>query len=498
MIDYQTFCQIRQLRDTEHLTITQIARQLGLHWQTVAHWEKCPRYERRAAAAATRRVSKLEAFKPAIQRLLATHAFSAAQLFTRLAADGYTGRYSILKTYVRSIRPPQTAAFLTLHFAPGQGAQVDWGSWGSIRVGNAQRRLSFFALVLCHSRQLYVEFTLGQSQEQWLACHEHAFESLGGVPAEIMVDNCKTAVLAHLPGAVPVFNPTYVDFARHYGFTIKACAPRRPQQKGRIENGVGYIKKNFLAGLELTDFAPLNPAARVWLDTVANVRIHRETQRRPVDLFVEEKPKLRPLPLAAYDVALIRPVRATNRCRVVVETNRYSVPPACAGQLLTLKLSAEKLRLFRGDQSIAEHLRSYEKHQDFEQPDHVQTLLHERGEARHQKLLLTFLGFSAQAPAYHAQLAERRLNLRHHVQKIVALAEIYGAAALGRALDDAHTLGAYSCEYIANLLEQRQRLVPAAPGALHLTRASDLLDLELPLPDLTPYHTPEAPESSTP
>jgi transposase len=487
MIDYQTFCQIRQLRDEAQLTITQIAGQLGLHWQTASLWAKRPRYERRKSAPARRRASKLDAFKPAIQRLLATHAYSGAQLFARLREQGYDGRYTILKTYVRSVRPPRAAAFLTLHFTPGQCAQVDWGSWGSIRVGNTRRRLSFFALVLCHSRQLYVEFTLGQSQEQWLACHEHAFEYLGGVPAEIMVDNCKTAVLARPAGAAPVFNPTYVDFARHYGFTIKACAPRRPQQKGRVENGVGYIKKNFLAGLELTDFAPLNPAARVWLDTVANVRLHGETQRRPIDLFQEEKPQLRPLPEAAYDAALIRPVRATNRCRVVVETNRYSVPPAWAGQLLTLKLYAERLRLFAGDQLVAEHLRSYEKRQDVEQPDHVQTLLHERSEARHQRLLLAFLGLAASAPAYHEQLAERRLNLRHHVQKIVALSEIYGAAAIGRALDDAHSLGAYSCEYIANLVEQRQRLTPE-PGALHLTRASDLLELELPPPDLSPYH----------
>lgn len=487
MIDYQTFCQIRQLRDAAHLTIAQIARQLGLHWQTVAAWEKRPRYKGRQPAPARRRASKLDAFKPAIQQLLAAHDYSATQLFTRLQEQGYQGRYSILKVYVRQVRPPRTEAFLTLHFAPGQCAQVDWGSWGSIRVGNARRRLSFFALVLCHSRQLYLEFTLGQSQEQWLACHEHAFEYLGGIPAEIMVDNCKTAVLAHAAGTAPVFNPTYVDFARHYGFRVKACAPRRPQQKGRVENAVGYIKKNFLAGLELTDFAPLNPAARVWLDTVANVRLHRETQRRPVDLFLEEKPKLRPLPLASYDPALIRPVRATNRGRVVVETNRYSVPPVYAGQLLTLKLSAGKLRLFTGDRFVAEHLRSYEKNQDFEQPDHVQTLLHERGEARQQKLLLTFLGLSAHAPAYHEQLAERRLNLRHHVQKIVALAEIYGAEAIARAIGDAHELGAYSCEYIANLLEQRQRLAPQ-PGALHLTRASDLLELELPPPDLSPYH----------
>ena len=487
MIDYQTFCQIRQLRDEAHLTITQIAHQLGLHWQTASKWEKRPRYERRKSTAARRRVSKLEAFKPAIQRLLTTHAYSVTQLLARLREQGYDGRYTILRNYVRQVRPPRAAAFLTLHFAPGQCAQVDWGSWGSIRVGNTRRRLSFFALVLCHSRQLYVEFTLGQSQEQWLSCHEHAFEYLGGVPAEIMVDNCKTAVLAHPAGAAPVFNPTYVDFARHYGFTIKACAPRRPQQKGRIENGVGYIKKNFLAGLELGDFAALNPAARVWLDTVANVRLHGETQRRPVDLFREEKPRLRPLPVKAYDAALIRPVRATNRCRVVVETNRYSVPPAQAGQLLTLKLYADRLRLFTGERLVAEHLRSYEKRQDVEQPDHVQTLLHERSEARHQRLLLAFLGLSAHAPAYHEQLAERRLNLRHHVQKIVALAEIYGAAAIGRALDDAHALGAYSCEYIANLVEQRQRLAPES-GALHLTRASDLLELELPPPDLSPYH----------
>lgn len=490
MIDYQLFCQIRHLRDEQHLSLAQIARQLGLHWQTVALWEKRPRYERRSASPQTRRTSKLELFKPAIQQLLATHAFSVVQLLTRLRGQGYTGGASILRTYVRSVRPPRHEAFLTLHFAPGQCAQVDWGSWGSIRVGNTSRRLSFFVLVLCHSRQLYVEFTLGQSQEQWLSCHEHAFEYLGGVPAEIMIDNCKTAVLSHTTGTAPVFNPTYVDFARHNGFAIKACTPRRPQQKGRVENAVGYIKKNLLGGLELTDFAPLNATARLWMDTVANVRLHRETHQRPADMFAaEDKPRLRPLPLCAYDTALTRTVRATNRCRVVVDTNRYSVPPAHAGQLLTLKLTAATLRLFTGAQCVAEHPRSFEKNQDFEQPDHVHTLLHQRGQARHQKLLLTFLGLSAHASAYHEQLAQRRLNLRHHVQKIVALSEIYGATPTGRAIDDAHCLGAYSCEYITNLLEQRQRLLAPQPGALHLTRASDLLELDLPAPDLTAYHT---------
>jgi hypothetical protein len=112
-----------------------------------------------------------------------------------------------------------------------------------------------------------------------------------------------------------------------------------------------------------------------------------------------------------------------------------------------------------------------------------------RPQARDQQLLLKFLALCPQAQAYHEQLGERRLNVRHHVQKIVALAEIFGPAATGRAITDAHELGAYSCEYIANLLEQRRRCLPE-PGALHLTRQSDLLELELPAPDLSLYHTP--------
>jgi len=488
MIDFHSFQQIRRLRDYDRLTITQIAGELGLHWQTVSKWEKRTRYERRQPAAPLARPGKLDAFKGAIVRSLERHPYSAAQLLTRLKEQGYTGGYAILKRFVRTVRPKPAEAFLTLTFLPGQCAQVDWGSFGSIRVGNTRRALSFFVMVLCYSRRLYVEFTLGQSQEWWLGCHQRAFEFFHGVPQEIWCDNTKTAVLAHPRGGPPSLNPHYADFARHYGFTIKACGPYQPQQKGRVENAVAYVKKNFLAGLELTDFAPLNPAARVWLDTVANVRTHGETRQTPLALFAEEK--LRPLSAHPYDAAVVKPaVRASNRWRVVVDTNRYSVPPAYASSQLTLKLYSERLRLFAGELLVAEHVRSFERHRDLELPDHAAKFLPHRHQARDQQVLLTFLRLSPQAQAYYEQLGERRLNVRHHVQKIVALAEIFGAEPTGRALTDAHELGAYSCEYIANLLEQRRRLLPE-PGALHLTRQSDLLDLELPAPDLSLYQTP--------
>ena len=119
-------------------------------------------------------------------------------------------------------------------------------------------------------------------------------------------------------------------------------------------------------------------------------------------------------------------------------------------------------------------------------PDHEQILLLGREQARHQKILLRFLELCPQAQAYCEQLTERRLNVRHHIQKIVALSESFGAEKAARAIADAHELGAYGENYIANLLEQRERFLPE-PGALQLTRRSDLLEVELPAPDLSPY-----------
>jgi hypothetical protein len=350
--------------------------------------------------------------------------------------------------------------------------------------------LSFLAVVLCYSRMLYVEFTLGESQDQFLACQKHAFEFFGGVPEKVMIDNLKSAVLARPVGEPAVFHPRYIDFARHYDFTIAPCGVRKPNQKGRVENAVGYIKKNFLEGLSITDFGSIAPAARLWLDRVANVRVHGETHKKPVDLFMEEKSRLKPLPAMPYDVSVIHQVRATSRFRVVWETNRYSVPAEYAGARLTLKVDPQHLWLYHQEKLIADHIRSYDRHQDFENPDHVKELLAQRRQARKQKLLMRLLSLSPLAETYYRQMETRRLNVSHHVQKIVALSEIYGEEKVARAIEDACAFQAYSCEYIANILETRSRVLPE-PGALHLTRRQDLLELEIDPADLSVYDPSE-------
>jgi transposase len=198
--------------------------------------------------------------------------------------------------------------------------------FGAVPVGQTQRRLRFFVMVLCYSRMLYVEFTVSQTMEHFLAGHQHAFEFFGGIPHKVMVDNLKSAVLQHALGEAPVFNPKYLDCATPCGFTIAPCNIGKGNEKGRVENAVGYVKKNFLAGLELPDFSALNPAARHWLDTVANTRVHGETKATPLTFWPKERPSLHPLPLHPFDIATVSQVRASRQFRLTLDTNRYSVP----------------------------------------------------------------------------------------------------------------------------------------------------------------------------
>ncbi|MFQ5421669.1 MAG: IS21 family transposase, partial [Anaerolineae bacterium] len=357
MIDYETYCKITQMHQ-DRLRVSQIAGTLGLDERTVLHWIEEGIYRQRKG---TQRPSRLDPYKSQIIRWLETYSYSSRQIFQKLRPIGYEGGITILKDYVQKIRPPKAKGFLTLSFEPGECAQVDWGQYGTVAAGSTRRRLSFFVMVLCYSRMMYVEFTVSESMEHFLGCQRNAFEFFGLVPGAIMVDNLKCAVIRRLVGIGPVFNPRYLDFANHYGFKIRACGVGKGNEKGRVENAVGYVKKNFLAGLEIPDFSAVNPAARLWQDEIANVRIHGTTHRKPVEMFVEEKPALQTLPAMPYDIAAPRPIRANNRFRIILDTNRYSVPAEYTGSRLTLKAYPERLCIYHNEKLITQHARSYDR-----------------------------------------------------------------------------------------------------------------------------------------
>ena len=494
MIDYETFARIKHLNEQKGLRAAQIARELGLDERTVRRRLEAQQFLPRKSV---RRPSKLDPFKDTVVKMVESYPYSAAQILQRLREEGFDGGYTAVKKFVRKVRPKREKAFLKLAFAPGECAQVDWGSYGSVQVGETTRRLSFFVMVLCYSRRMYVEFTVSQTMEHFLACHQNAFLAFGGVPARIMVDNLASAVLKHPRGEAPVYNPKYLDFARQAGFTISACGVAKGNEKGRVENGVGYVKKNFLAGAEIPDFAAINPAARIWLDTVANVRIHGETRKKPVEMFLDELPHLLPLPPHPYDVATISCVRASSQFRVAFDSNSYSVPARFAGQRLTMRAYPDRLCFYHEDRLVARHNRSYERGRDFEDPDHPRELVAQRKKARDQHLFKRFLALSSCSLDYYRELDKRHLNSGHHVRKIVALAEIHGEEAVACAISDALKLHAVGSDYIANILESRARKLPEA-GALHLIRRADLLDLSVEAPDLSIYETRTAINKETP
>jgi transposase len=483
MIDYETYVRIRNYFTRDGLNYSQIADELGLDYRTVAKWANENRYLPRKSA---NKKSKLDPFKNDIVRMLEKHPYTGRQIFQRIQENGFDGGITIVTDYVRKIRPPKVKPFLKLTFAPGECAQVDWGSFGNVRVGSTSRRLSFFVMVLCYSRMMYVEFTVSQTMEHFLGCHQNALTFFGLVPQKVMVDNLKSAVLKRTIGKEPVFNPRYMDFAKHYGFKIVPCNVGKGNEKGIVENAVGYVKKNLLNGLDISDFKIMKPLVGQWLSTVANVRNHGETGKKPVDMFAGEKPYLQPLPIEFYDIGIVKQARASKQFRITIDANRYSVPAQLAGVGLTVKLYPDRLCFYHENKLVARHVRSYDRRRDYEHPDHPKVLLAQRKKARDQKIFMRFLSLSDKAQEYYRQMEQRRMNPFHHIRQIVALSEIYPLEQLQRAIEDAFHFKAFSCEYIANLLEQRSRQMKEA-GALHLTRNSDLLDLTIKGPDLSIY-----------
>lgn len=465
----EVWSEIRRLRLVDKLPIAQIAEHLRLDRKTV---RKALLQEVFQPRQSPRRPSLLDPYKTFIQQRLEKYPkLSAPRLLEELSAQGYPGGVSILKDYLREIRPSRVGAYLPLKFAPGESAQVDWASCGTISVGKHTRRLSCFVMVLSYSRLLYFEFTVSEQLEEFLRCHVNAFRFFGGHPPEIVYDNLKSVVLQRAAGEVQ-FNPRFMAFAGFYTFKPVPCRRRAPQEKGRVESGVGYLKNAFLMGREFGHFDQVNPAAFEWRDQVANRRLHGSTHQRPVDAFEEERSLLIPLPEKVYDTSVTVPVKATTTFRVHFESNTYSVPPAFAGRRLTLKATPTEVRVYDQAHLLVTHPRSFDRAGDFEKPEHARALLESRSRARRERSVADFLALGGPAENYLGGLVHAQIHLYHHLARILILVDTYGVHEVLQALRTALTYQAFGASYVENIIHQR-RLQQAMPPPQPLNLADD-------------------------
>lgn len=211
----------------------------------------------------------------------------------------------------------------------GVQAQVDFAEF-KVRFaseGGLERKVWLFAMVLGHSRYLWAQFVMHQDLPTVLRCHMEAFEHFGGVPRHILYDRMKTAVLGEPEQDKGiVYNAKLLACGVHYGFVPRACQPYRAKTKGKIERPFRYFRADFFMAREFTDIQDMNRQMRIWLDTVANVRLHASTQRIVLEHFEQERSSLQALPAGRFDAVLRQERRVSSDGCVSVGGNYYSVP----------------------------------------------------------------------------------------------------------------------------------------------------------------------------
>jgi len=351
------------------MSIRQIARELGVSRNTVRRYLRAPEVPKPAPRPP--RGSKLDPYKEFILQRLAEGVDNCVVLLRELRAQGYTGGYTILKDFVQPLRT-RRASQVTVRFetAPGEQAQVDFGSCAYVLPDGRVRRLWLFTMVLSWSRALYVEFVARADTSTFIRCHLHGFESFGGVVQHCLYDRTKLVVLGLTETGEVQWNAQFLDFALRLGFEIRLCQGYRPQTKGRAERGIQYVKRNFWPGVRFTDLEDLNRQARVWLDTVANVRIHGTTRERPIDRLAVERAHLRPLPGRERLRPWLREERRVGRDGYVHWDGAwYGLPwPWRPGQVVQVQPGEGIVELWVGDERVAVHPRATRPGQRFTHP----------------------------------------------------------------------------------------------------------------------------------
>lgn len=407
-------------------------------------------------ATSTPKPSKLDPFKPAIQRLVLEDQLTATLILDELRELGYTGGYSILKRHVATIRP-RAAVKVTnrIEHPPGAPAQVDW-SPHTVQLGGEQRIVHCFSLVLPFSRYMVVRYALDEQLDTLIALHEEAFTELGGVPAVITYDNMTTVGRHVGPGEIWL-NPRFEEYAKQAGFGIFLIDPGKPNQHASVERPFHYIENNFLLSHRrtFTGLDDLNQRTRAWCQDKANVRVHGTTRERPVDRLGRERVFLKPLPTHRPETfrTLARQV-GTDFC-VAVDTRRYSVPPRYAGQPATVHLYGDRLEILVGGQSVATHALAQDRHGRSVLPEHEAEF---KNWSPSRRLLETaFLRLGAAAhDFYRGLVAQRGRGAGHHLQRMLKLADRHGADLVTAAMRHAAQYGNFSADAVARVIAGKQ------------------------------------------
>jgi transposase len=324
-------------------------------------------------------LSRIDELLAENERLPRKQRYTGHKIYEQLQKEGYTGSESGVRRYIgqRRREGKKRQVYIPLEFDPGMDGQVDWGEAAVIIAGELLT-VHLFLMRLCYSRKLFVRAFPGEKQEAFFEGHELAFHHFGGVPHRLSYDNLKTAVIRILEGRSRREQDKFIAFRSHYLFESRFCTPGQGHEKGRVEDAVGFARRNFLVPPPQVDsFEQLND--HLLASCLADDR--RQIDRQPVTIgeaWEQEKTQLLPLPKHDFDYGIPHSVALNGYSQVEFETNRYSVPAERAHRNLVLKAYPFRVDILFFKEVIASHPRCYGHKQDILDPLHYLPLLEQR------------------------------------------------------------------------------------------------------------------------
>lgn len=462
-IDERLIHEVVQLHH-EGMTWRAIARALHISRNTVREIVTVHGKERAAVHSALARPrtisqprpSKLDAFRGQVDALLKQYPdITAQRVFESLKEQGFTGAYTGVKVLVRRLRPkpPPTPSLETPRREPGDLAECDWSPYAVSFTHAPPMTLQAFGYTLRYSTRKYFGFHEGNGLHPLMDGHVHAFERFGGAARRCKYDVQKPAVL-RWEGPQPIYNPRFIDFATYYEFSPVACHPRSPNEKPRVERSFYELTLSFFRGRSFRDLADLKAQLVLWMDTIADLRpLKRMKRRTRLELFAEEQPLLRPLPLHPYDTARVLYRVCDIEGFIAWENNWYSLPYEYVTEMLPVRITERELFIYKADLTcIARHELLPRGAQQQSVLDGHRPRLAERGPDLDQ-LRLAFAGLDDNAAAFLRALEKAQpRSAAYHARMVLGLRARWDTRELIAALEHALAYGALEHQAVERIL----------------------------------------------